>query len=342
MPSKRLNVNELTLSLSNMFEKKNVDANKTHNKILLNETYGSGKFSLFKIHRQFVTIEADLETKQDINLTLEGMNSDFLVFAFVKQGRAILNFLNLKKKEIVEELHSITVLTEFNQIKSLKIEKNQPFKLTALYINKKYFLESCDDYEIEPNCNEEIKKVLFGLEHDVYKTAFNFKIIEQLNKLKFIAENEVGMKMLKLKSRYQLILAFHLEEIYRGLFEEKTQTGLSDLELKTINQVAGYIIENPGLNHLQAKLCRKFFISQSKLQQGFKLIHDTTVSAFTKHVRLKLAEELLNQGNLNVSEIVYTVGFTSRSYFSKIFKLEYGTSPTEYRAKALDNNVAVI
>lgn len=139
------------------------------------------------------------------------------------------------------------------------------------------------------------------------------------------------MKLLKMKARFELVLAFHLEKLYKGLFEEKLHIGLSSSELKIINQVADHISKNPGQNHLQVKLCKQFFISQSKLQQGFKLVHKTTVSTYTKLVRLKKAEELLKNGDFNVSEIVYTVGFTSRSYFSKIFKIQYGYTPTEYR-----------
>jgi len=37
--------------------------------------------------------------------------------------------------------------------------------------------------------------------------------------------------------------------------------------------------------------------------------------------------------DLNISEIVYSVGITSRSYSSKIFKDHYNMSPNDYRSK---------
>ncbi len=33
---------------------------------------------------------------------------------------------------------------------------------------------------------------------------------------------------------------------------------------------------------------------------------------------------------MNISEIGYRVGYSSVSYFSKAFKKQYGTSPSEY------------
>ena len=41
----------------------------------------------------------------------------------------------------------------------------------------------------------------------------------------------------------------------------------------------------------------------------------------------------MNDSDLNISEIVYTIGFSSRSYFSKIFKEKYNISPNEYKSK---------
>ncbi len=46
---------------------------------------------------------------------------------------------------------------------------------------------------------------------------------------------------------------------------------------------------------------------------------------------MKLAKDLLLNFDYSISEIVYMVGLSSRSYFSKIFRDQYGTSPSEFR-----------
>ena len=59
------------------------------------------------------------------------------------------------------------------------------------------------------------------------------------------------------------------------------------------------------------------------------------MNVFIVEKRLEKAAQLLEQGNLNISEIVYSIGFTSRSYFSKIFKNRYGVSPSLALKKAV-------
>lgn len=49
-----------------------------------------------------------------------------------------------------------------------------------------------------------------------------------------------------------------------------------------------------------------------------------------KRKKKNLAEKLIKTTDLNISQIVYTIGLSSRSYFSKIFKEKYKCSPREY------------
>jgi DNA-binding response OmpR family regulator len=51
---------------------------------------------------------------------------------------------------------------------------------------------------------------------------------------------------------------------------------------------------------------------------------------FIKIKRLKCAAELLLEGELNISEISYKVGFVDPLYFSKCFKTQYSCSPSKF------------
>ena len=44
---------------------------------------------------------------------------------------------------------------------------------------------------------------------------------------------------------------------------------------------------------------------------------------------------MLKNTDLNISQIVYSIGFSSRSYFSKIFKEKYGITPNKFKKKLL-------
>jgi AraC-like DNA-binding protein len=47
--------------------------------------------------------------------------------------------------------------------------------------------------------------------------------------------------------------------------------------------------------------------------------------------RIENAKMLLSFGNMQISEVAYTVGFSSIYYFSKYFKTVTGLSPSEYK-----------
>ena len=47
-------------------------------------------------------------------------------------------------------------------------------------------------------------------------------------------------------------------------------------------------------------------------------------------IRMTAAAELMKQGNLNISEVAYKVGYQELSNFSRSFKKFYNASPREY------------
>ncbi len=45
---------------------------------------------------------------------------------------------------------------------------------------------------------------------------------------------------------------------------------------------------------------------------------------------MRIAADLLAEGNLTVSEVSYRVGIKDASYFNKCFKAKYGVVPSKY------------
>ena len=71
-------------------------------------------------------------------------------------------------------------------------------------------------------------------------------------------------------------------------------------------------------------------LSPRQLQRKLKSITDLTPSAFIRRMRLERGAQLVQQDYGTISEIAYEVGFSSPSYFSRCFKDEFGTSPSEF------------
>lgn len=73
-------------------------------------------------------------------------------------------------------------------------------------------------------------------------------------------------------------------------------------------------------------------INPTHLSEKFKQVTGIKFVDYIARTRFEKARELLEDVDLRVSEIAFTVGFQSLSQFNRIFKKFSGKSPSEYRA----------
>jgi signal transduction histidine kinase/DNA-binding response OmpR family regulator len=72
-------------------------------------------------------------------------------------------------------------------------------------------------------------------------------------------------------------------------------------------------------------------ISRVQLHRKLTALTGQSTSNFVRSFRLHKASKLLLDTEKNVSEIAYEVGFADPNYFTRIFNLEHGINPTEFR-----------
>ncbi len=101
--------------------------------------------------------------------------------------------------------------------------------------------------------------------------------------------------------------------------------------IKSIERAAQWISGNLDTKKTIVELAREVGLSANTLQMGFRHQFGCSVNDFIVSAKLKKAIELLENGELNITEITYELGIGSKSYFAKIFSERYGVSPSEYR-----------
>lgn len=72
-------------------------------------------------------------------------------------------------------------------------------------------------------------------------------------------------------------------------------------------------------------------LSRMQLYRKLKALTGYTATEFIRTQRLKLALHTLKNKNLTISEVAYAVGFNDPSYFTKCFKKQFGSAPSEYQ-----------
>lgn len=127
------------------------------------------------------------------------------------------------------------------------------------------------------------------------------------------------------------MLFLQLQQYIDDLREPENKSVLRKAEIKRV-QAAAEIINNEILDYTTVPaLAAQVGLNTNKLQNGFREMFDTTVNDYVQERRLDVARELIKNSDLNISEIVYRIGFSSKSYFSKVFRERYGLSPSIYR-----------
>jgi len=138
------------------------------------------------------------------------------------------------------------------------------------------------------------------------------------------------------------VLKAHLSQLIssRQILFNKYYNGVSDKELRNttsldkqfITNILEYIHENitdPALN--VENLADKLLISRSKLYRKIKALTGNTANEFIKKIRLEKAKQFLENSDYSISEISYKIGFSSPSYFTKCYKIQFGILPTDVR-----------
>ncbi len=109
---------------------------------------------------------------------------------------------------------------------------------------------------------------------------------------------------------------------------------LSPLDRKFMEQINNHVCENLADPELDVQfLADKMCMSYSTLYRKCKSILGISMLEYIRGIRLAKAKEMIQGDEMSISEIAYAVGYGGHSSFGKIFRREFGMSPSEYAAK---------
>ena len=99
--------------------------------------------------------------------------------------------------------------------------------------------------------------------------------------------------------------------------------------------IIDYISKNfadPDIDN--SSVCKAVGVSRTKVNEVLKTEYGTTFTNYINKLRLVEASRLLTEKpEAQITEIAYLVGFKNISYFNKLFKEQFGSTPKEVRGK---------
>lgn len=161
---------------------------------------------------------------------------------------------------------------------------------------KEGFLSGADDYVVKP----------FNI--DVLLVRI-YNLLSQREKLKSVYSKNFSLQTMGIG----VVEATSSDEKFMQKLFQVIEKHLSDSELKV------------------DWICEEMGFSRSNLYRKLKAVTDVSLNDLIRHKRLEIATQMLNQTEMNITEIAAATGFSTLAYFTKCFKSAYGISPTEYQ-----------
>ena len=149
--------------------------------------------------------------------------------------------------------------------------------------------------------------------------------------LKAKVKNLIQNRLL-LQQKFKQQLNFDLPEM---------TTNLSEMDLEFLQKAKDIVEENlDNTEFLSQDFAFQIGVSRTKLFNKIKGITGMTLNDFILSIRLEKAQHIFMASNYekSISEVAYSVGFSSAGYFTKCFKKQFGVSPSDYIASLSGKN----
>lgn len=282
------------------------------------------------VNRNIHFLQYNLTFAEDTQIVQHAPNADPIYFLYCAEGQMSHSFSVNGKKRSLNQFQTGIFASDPTKDTALFFRKDTKVHLTCISVNT---TTVGNDHDL--NLLQDQLVATFVPSGDkqtfAYTGSYNLKISEQIRYLESIGQKGL-VRHLLIKGIVHMILALEIQQHTEDIRNAELKPGsLTRDEMEQINELTEFIQNYPEVQYSLKYLSKKSTLSPAKLQEGFKLLHNRTVSDFIRNVRVETAENLIKTTDLNISEIVYTVGLTSRSYFSKIFKEKYNCSPKYYQ-----------
>ena len=161
------------------------------------------------------------------------------------------------------------------------------------------------------------------------------ELLNQLLKRKMFCEKEAEEE----QHEYEYLSVFYKVLGYltsNFIKKAKTDAGMSmqqKSQMRTL-QINEYIMNNYNQPISLKSLADTLYLSEGYLSRYFKKIYNMSFSAYLRQVRLSHAMSELMYTDKAILQIALDNGFSSISFFNKVFKEEYGKSPSHIRNSA--------
>lgn len=297
------------------------------------KSYGEGEIKLFHFSHGISVFTANFELNKPFDLKYNESLVHPLKIILVKEGVLKHAFDKDDKINIINSFETVIIASTPDNNHTFKIPKNKKIKFLSIQINRKKFESKIKEFI--PNMHGDLSRIFRDLNgtsdfyYKNYYTPETLKLIEDF--LNHSGKDFIESLYLEGQT-YQLMVLQLKHYLVNQKTLNKTQSLSTKSRLKL--QEAIDLIESDVANYTTVKdLAKRVGANEKTLQAAFKQYFNSTVNSYVRNFRVYKAKMYLETSDLGIAEIAYKLGLNSPNHLSKLFKLYYGCSPSEYRNK---------
>ncbi|WP_241448748.1 helix-turn-helix domain-containing protein [Aquimarina pacifica] len=299
--------------------------------LTVNNSNATGEIRFITFDWGVNLLQLEMVFHKECIISVDASKFNPIQFIYCLKGYCRHSFDYQKRINTIEQHQSVIITSRYGGYNYAYFPKDEKLVLNVIKVVREKYLKK------RLNNVFQLKNQLFQVFTDkkqekayAHFGALNFKLLNKIETLQKIKKKGITRILLIEGIVYQ-ILSMHIQEYEYLMIEKNSPKVLLEGELKLINDLAERIANSVSHEYSLENLSKETGLSKAKLQEGFKVLFGRTVTEYIRHVRLETAIDLISKNDMNMSEVMYAIGFSSRSYFSKIFKEKYGIAPNDFK-----------
>jgi len=300
---------------------------------------GRGYFRAITFSHGLSALEFIVNPNVDIRFVFDNCDINSLMLAFNVEDDVTLIDSQDKTHKKIEKLNCCLFSSGTSKYYSLELARKKINNIFLLIINRKEFESKLSHLNCDfDDQNRRIFMDLNGVNSFLNLDYFSLEVGKLIEEFRH-CDVENFMKPIYLEGKTYEMLTYQIQYFNNKADNENTNKSIRKNTIKKIEKAVEIIEKDMDQRINVHTLAKQVGLNQNTLQSGFKKLHKSSVNEYIKNKRLEMAKVLIEDSDLNITEITYKIGINSRSYFSKLFKEKYGITPSAYIGKKKNQKV---
>lgn len=209
------------------------------------------------------------------------------------------------------------------------IREQAALKLLHISIDRHFFAQLLSDQEkwsAELKANILNNKLVCGPATNQQMSSSMIRIVNEILNCPLTG----NLRAILLEAKITEFVALQLNQLIKENSTRPAQQ-LKSADKDTLYALREYLHKTFTHEHSLRSLAMQFGINEFKLKKGFRELFGTTVFEHLHDLKMDFAKQLLEDGEIYVSEISGKVGYKNPNHFSTAFKKKFGINPSLIR-----------